>query len=84
MVFFTTSLLGALYIFVFGKFYAHLRAFKNLEVKKTTKNQFSIIIPFRNEAANLAAIFKDLTNLNYPRNKFEVLFTDDHSEDEDV
>lgn len=45
---------------------------------------FSILIPFRNEAAHLPALITDLLALSYPRLQFEVLFLDDGSQDESV
>lgn len=47
----------------------------------TSENTFSIIIPYRNEAENLPALFKSLSNLNYPNSKFEILLVNDESED---
>jgi len=47
----------------------------------TAENTFSIIIPYRNEAENLPALFKSLSNLNYPNSKFEILLVNDESED---
>lgn len=45
---------------------------------------FSIIIPFRNEAENLPELLKSITEINYPRSKFEILMVDDASEDSGV
>jgi cellulose synthase/poly-beta-1,6-N-acetylglucosamine synthase-like glycosyltransferase len=42
---------------------------------------FSIIIPFRNEAENLTNILSDLEQLNFDKNRFEVIFIDDGSTD---
>ena len=42
--------------------------------------QVSILIPFRNEAQNLPAIFNGIFSLQY--RPLQVLFIDDHSEDE--
>lgn len=41
--------------------------------------RLAILIPFRNEAANLAAILADINAFTYPN--IEVLFIDDHSDD---
>lgn len=49
-----------------------------------TKTNFSIIVPFRNEAEALITLLKSITELNYTTQKFEILFVDDHSEDESV
>lgn len=44
-------------------------------------NSFSIIIPFRNEADNLACLLKSISKLNYPIEKFEILLINDNSRD---
>lgn len=41
----------------------------------------SIIIPCRNESANLPFLFYDLEQQLFPKDKFQVVFVDDHSED---
>ena len=46
------------------------------------KQFISIVIPFRNEAKCLPELEKSLKNLNYPRDKFEVILVNDHSDDE--
>ena len=45
------------------------------------KTTFSIVIPYRNEAENLLRLFKSLTSLNYPRDKFEIILVNDESKD---
>ena len=42
---------------------------------------FSIVVPFRNEAQNLADLIESLRLVIYPEDKFEVVFVDDHSTD---
>lgn len=44
------------------------------------KTNFSIIVPFRNEAENLAILLDSFSKLNYPTNLFEVILVDDESE----
>ena len=46
---------------------------------KPPMTQFSIIIPFRNEVPNIPALLKSLFQLNYPRDKFEVILINDGS-----
>ncbi len=48
------------------------------------KTEFSIVIPFRNEAENLQGLLESLQNLKYPSHLFEVIFVDDASEDNSV
>ena len=47
-----------------------------------SKIQFSIIIPFRNEAKNLPHLIKSLSELNYPKDLFKIYLVDDFSEDD--
>lgn len=46
------------------------------------KNNFTIIVPFRNEAKNLPTLLKSFSRLNYPVNKFEILMVNDDSADD--
>lgn len=41
----------------------------------------SVIIPFRNEEKNIINSYNSIRNLNYPSDKFEVLYIDDSSDD---
>ena len=45
------------------------------------KTSFSIIVPFRNEEKNLSKLLKSISNLNYPKNLFEIILVDDFSKD---
>jgi peptide/nickel transport system permease protein len=49
---------------------------------KTPTNKFSIVIPARNEAANIEACIAGILAQNYPTHLFEVIVIDDFSEDE--
>ena len=46
------------------------------------KTNFSIIVPFRNEAENLPILLESFSKLNYPNDLFEVILVDDASEKE--
>ncbi len=72
----------SLYLIAMG-ILAHgfLKLKKNNAVEILPKTRFSIIIPFRNEAANLLPLLQSLGILYYPSNLFEVIFVDDASED---
>ena len=48
------------------------------------KTFLSVIIPVRNEAANIEALLTDISNQTYPKNAFEVIVVDDSSDDETV
>ncbi|SHL47004.1 glycosyltransferase family 2 protein [Flavobacterium saccharophilum] len=43
------------------------------------KTNFTIIVPFRNEAENLPNLLNSFSNLNYPTDLFEVILVDDSS-----
>jgi cellulose synthase/poly-beta-1,6-N-acetylglucosamine synthase-like glycosyltransferase len=45
------------------------------------KTTFSIIVPFRNEEKNLPKLLKSISNLNYPKELFEIIMVDDFSTD---
>ncbi len=45
------------------------------------KTSFTIIVPFRNEAENLPNLLNSFSNLNYPKDLFEVVLVDDSSEE---
>ena len=47
----------------------------------TPVTRISVIIPVRNEAANIVALLQDLEAQQYPRELYEVLVVDDHSTD---
>ena len=42
----------------------------------------SVVIPVRNEAANLGALFEDLLNQDYPVDRYEILVVDGESTDQ--
>ncbi len=83
IVFIIISLVS--YLIVIGLFYyGNLRLAPFQHSKTETSIPFSIVVPFRNEAENLPALLHALTQLDYPRDRFEVLFVNDDSDDESV
>tara|TARA_R110002073_G_scaffold336208_1_gene531001 strand:+ start:149955 stop:151079 length:1125 start_codon:yes stop_codon:yes gene_type:complete len=78
--FITTIYVGLITSFIIGM--DAVKPFKT--TKKEANNSFSILIPFRNEAAKLPTLLKSLEHLNYPNSKFEVVFIDDDSDDDSV
>src|SRR6187402_2402210 len=50
----------------------------------TPKTFFAIVVPFRNESANLPVLLESIKNLNYPLELFEIILVDDFSEDDSV
>ena len=72
----------ALYTVLIAAFTMGLRrlpAFEPDTVKPL--NSFSILIVFRDEKDNLPKLTKHLEQLNYPKDKFEVILIDDGSQD---
>ena len=51
---------------------------------KKPNSQFSIIIPFRNEAKNIEALLDSISILDYPKDLFEIIFVNDDSKDESL
>ncbi|MBN2668677.1 MAG: glycosyltransferase [Bacteroidales bacterium] len=47
-------------------------------------NQFSIIVAFRNEAIHLSNFIRQLTQIQYPDSKYEIILIDDDSEDKSL
>jgi cellulose synthase/poly-beta-1,6-N-acetylglucosamine synthase-like glycosyltransferase len=74
------SYLLLLLILIFG--WIKIRLAKPRDVLEY--NFISIVIPFRNEAKNLDKLLASLVGLNYPIDKFEVVFVDDHSTDDSL
>lgn len=56
-----------------------VKSFVKTDEKPKTK--FSIIVPFRNEEKNLSKLLKSISNLNYPKDLFEIIMVDDFSTD---
>ena len=44
------------------------------------KTSFTIVVPFRNEAENLAILLESISKMNYPTDLFEVILVDDDSD----
>ncbi|MCG9971645.1 glycosyltransferase family 2 protein [Christiangramia crocea] len=50
--------------------------------KLNAETGFTIIVPYRNEAENLPGLFKSLSGLHYPLDKFEIILVNDESQDQ--
>jgi len=71
-----------LYLIMIGSFIVGFDKIKPFNLTdKDAVNNFSIIIAFRNEIKNLPILLASLGSLNYPKNKFELIFVNDDSED---
>ncbi|HLV15637.1 MAG TPA: glycosyltransferase [Xanthomarina sp.] len=81
-IIFTITLI---YLLLIGSFIYGFNKVSEFNFKEPlTKTNFSIIIPFRNEAQNLPALLNTISKLKYPLSNFEVIFVDDASEDASV
>lgn len=47
-------------------------------------HSLSVIVPFRNEERNIPHLLRDLFSQQYPKEKFEILLVNDHSEDQSI
>lgn len=75
----TLVLLYALLLIVLRQAYPRLIGQKP---QPDTHKKFSIIIAFRNESKNLDRLCQSLVRLDYPSDHWEVIFVDDHSDDD--
>jgi len=80
-----TIVIIILYLLLIGSF---VIGFDKVELSPLedikAKVDFSIVIPFRNEAENLPDLLHSILELKYDQHKFELLFIDDDSKDESV
>lgn len=71
-------------IAVFGLITGWIKAMDQ-PVAGVVKEKFiSVIVPFRNEGETIGQLIRDLQQQEYPRDKFEVILINDHSEDSSV
>jgi biofilm PGA synthesis N-glycosyltransferase PgaC len=55
-----------------------------IKLNQTEYTFISVIIALRNESAQMKDLAENLSLLDYPADKFEIIFVDDHSEDESL
>jgi cellulose synthase/poly-beta-1,6-N-acetylglucosamine synthase-like glycosyltransferase len=48
---------------------------------KTCKTRISVLVPARNEAANIAGCIESLSRQSYPKDLYQIIVIDDHSTD---
>jgi cellulose synthase/poly-beta-1,6-N-acetylglucosamine synthase-like glycosyltransferase len=78
-----TALLLILYVVAIGLLVFGFLQLKSIKPDVTKSNiAFSIVVPFRNERDQLPLLWKSVASLDYPRDRFEILFVDDASEDD--
>ena len=79
------SIIIGLYSIALGiLFFGYYRIQKFNPDSRIPSTEFSIIIPFRNEATALASLLNSIEKLKYPHTLFEVIFIDDGSDDHSV
>lgn len=77
------SVVFLVYILFIGQLIYGFNRMKRFTLKDTNPaTTFSIVVPFRNEKENLPKLLHAISNLNYPKQLFEVLLVDDESEEE--
>jgi len=74
-------LLLAHYIFFLMKIFSGLKKLKPSASTSIPEEFISVIIPFRNEEKNILANLKSFEAQDYPKEKFEVIYINDSSED---
>jgi cellulose synthase/poly-beta-1,6-N-acetylglucosamine synthase-like glycosyltransferase len=71
------------YLLLIGSFCLGFDRVKTSELSDMKpKTRFSVIVPFRNEAKELPALLESISRLNYPKERFELIFVDDDSDDD--
>lgn len=70
-----------IYAFVIQGFYWSWRKIPVSKQSSSSLNKISIVIAIRNEEENIPALFQSIQKLDYPKNLFEVILIDDHSDD---
>jgi len=80
-----TIIIVILYLLLIGSFTVGFDKVKSMTLEDIKSEiDFSIVIPFRNEAESLPDLLDSILELNYAKHKFEILFIDDNSEDESL
>lgn len=77
-------LFAAYFIWLIVINYTWWRKSKNEWRKSDVNHFYSVVIPIRNEAANLKLLLDSLGALDFPKDKFEVILIDDHSDENEV
>lgn len=82
ILFFSIIIVYSIFIMWISYGYNKITLFEKTDIKPNTK--FTIIVPFRNEADNLPGLLYSFSQLNYPRELFEVVFVNDDSNDHSI
>jgi poly-beta-1,6-N-acetyl-D-glucosamine synthase len=68
------------YLFFLYKIYFGLDSLSR-SGRNIPEEYISVIVPFRNESANILTVLNSLENQSYPKEKFEIIFVNDDSSD---
>lgn len=69
------------YVYFLLKIFLGLGKLKHDSQDRIPEEFISIIVPFRNEEKNILKTYTSLTSQNYPKDKFEIIFINDSSDD---
>ena len=75
------TLLAVHYFLFLLKIYNGLGKISSPSFNGTGEYFISIIVPFRNEAQNISKSISSIEQLDFPTDKFEVIYVDDNSDD---
>jgi glycosyltransferase involved in cell wall biosynthesis len=75
------TILYAVLLMAYRFWYSKLTVFKPSDIQ-AAPTKFSIVIPARNEAANIKACVDSILAQDYPKDAFEIIVIDDFSEDD--
>ncbi len=82
---FFVILVGIIYFLLILGFYLGVKKIPEFIADNPLfQTNFSILIPFRDEASNLPVLLDSIAQLDYPNNQFEVVFVNDDSSDNSV
>lgn len=85
MITIVLSLILLVYALTIGQLIYGFDKVKSYHQPSTINHQpktfFAIVVPFRNEVANLPHLLESIKNLDYPIDLFEIILVDDFSED---
>jgi len=70
-----------LYIFL-GTLWNNIKFHDTDVTEEKSLRSITVVVPFRNESSNLPDLIRSLENQSYDKDFFEVVFVNDHSEDD--
>ena len=80
------TIMYAVILMAYRYWFGKMRVFQFNQIEQVrpeqSNTQFTVIIPARNEAANIKACVDSILNQDYPTDAFEIIVIDDFSEDD--